>query len=186
MTTERLSVRKDSGGGRSLDHVSTRQLRKILESPLTGAAMRERIEAELAAREERADAPADEARMNKTEARYADHLEALKRAGKILRWDYEPEKLRLATGAFYTPDFRVVLPDGTVEFHEVKGRKGESFYAREDAKLKVRFAPEKHPYRFFIVWPQAGGRGWERREFTAHAPQAVHARAAAGRQHTES
>lgn len=95
--------------------------------------------------------------MNKTERRYSEALEARRLAGEVARWDYEPMKLRLADRAWWTPDFRVVLTDGTVELHEVKGRKGSSYYATEKARLKLRLAAELHPFRILVVWPLAGG-----------------------------
>jgi hypothetical protein len=83
--------------------------------------------------------------MNKTEELYAQVLELQKHAGEILRWDFEPEKLRLADKTFYTPDFRVILPEGTVEFHEVKG------FWRDDARVKIKVAAELHPYIFRVA-----------------------------------
>ena len=58
--------------------------------------------------------------MNKNEAAYARQLEARQRVGEIVRYRFEPMKFRLADLAYYTPDFEVQLPDGTIEFHEVK------------------------------------------------------------------
>jgi len=52
-------------------------------------------------------------RGNKTEQRYADRLELLRIGDEIHRWDFEPVKLRLADKTYYTPDFRVILNDGT-------------------------------------------------------------------------
>lgn len=83
--------------------------------------------------------------MNQTERAYADQLELLRRAGQILRWDFEPERLKLADATFYVPDFRVVYPDGRVEFHEVKG------YMRDDAAVKIKVAASVHPYTFVLV-----------------------------------
>lgn len=83
--------------------------------------------------------------MNKTEAAYARKLETQREQGSILRFDFEPETLRLANRTSYTPDFRVILPDGTVEFHEVKGG-----YVREDAWVKFKMAAELHPYVFLL------------------------------------
>ena len=112
--------------------------------------------------------------MNKGEAAYAQHLEQKKRAGEIVEYLFEPEKLRLADLAFYSPDFFVLLPDGGVEFHEVKGRttkkrsdgtRVDAPWSREDAKLKIRFAAERFWwYRFAIVFPLKAG-GWGRVEF---------------------
>ncbi len=98
---------------------------------------------------------------NKTEARYEAHLEIQKRAGHILAYAFEPEKFRLADNTFYTPDFRVMLPDGTVEFHEVKGAWA---IFQDDAKVKIKVASEMHPYRFIAVVPIKGG-GWDIKEY---------------------
>jgi hypothetical protein len=59
------------------------------------------------------------------EANYARYLNWLKKSGKVASWEFEPktfifEAIQRGTRA-YTPDFRVVLPDGQVEWHEVKG-----------------------------------------------------------------
>lgn len=83
--------------------------------------------------------------MNGTERKYADYLEQCRKRGDILRWDFEPVKLRLADSTFYTPDFRVILHDGTEEYHEVKG------FWRDDARVKIKVAAEMHPYRFIAV-----------------------------------
>ena len=116
--------------------------------------------------------------MNKGEAAYAQYLEGRKRAGEIVEYLFEPEKLRLADLAFYSPDFFVMLPDGGVEFHEVKGRttkkrsdgtRVDAPWSREDAKLKIRFAAERFWwYRFAIVFPLKAG-GWGRVDFGSHA-----------------
>lgn len=87
---------------------------------------------------------------SKLEADYADHLAMLLQAGVIARWDYEAEKFRLADGAWYTPDFRVVYPDRHVEFHETKG------YRREAAIVRVKVAAELHPYPFVLVERKRG------------------------------
>lgn len=55
---------------------------------------------------------------------YAVQLDLLKQAGQIKRVTYQ-HKLRLeANGVFvcdYLVDFRTVMPNGTIELHEVKG-----------------------------------------------------------------
>lgn len=94
--------------------------------------------------------------MNQTESAYGFYLEALKRDGKIVRYDFEPVKLRLADATYYTPDFRVVAQDGTIEFHEVKG------FWRDDARVKIKVAAEMHPYRFLAV--KKTKSGWEHEE----------------------
>lgn len=90
-------------------------------------------------------------RMNKTEAAYSVYLEGLRTAGEIIRWDFEAERLRLADGAYYCPDFRIILPDGTIEFVEVKG------FMREAAHLRIKVAAELHPYTFRLVRRMRGG-----------------------------
>ena len=84
-------------------------------------------------------------RSNKTETRYGHYLESARLAGLIARWDFSPEKLRLADSTYYTPDFRVVCNDSTIEFHEVKG------FIRDDAMVKIKVAAECHPYKFLMV-----------------------------------
>lgn len=79
------------------------------------------------------------------ERRYAAQLAAAKANGGIFDWAYEPESLVLAQGARYTPDFRVVLNDGVVEFHETKG------YRREAAIVRLKVAARLHPYIFRLV-----------------------------------
>lgn len=88
--------------------------------------------------------------MNTTETAYAQHLETLRIAGEIQRWDFEPEKLRLAGRTFYEPDFRVVARDGSIEFHEVKG------HWEDDARVKIKVAAAQHPYRFLAVHRKDG------------------------------
>ncbi len=96
--------------------------------------------------------------MNKTEARYAQYLNARKAAGEVDWWAFESVKLRLAKRAWFTVDFVVRYADGYIELHEVKGRKGERYWAEEDAKLKLKFAAESFPFwRMKVVWPGAGG-----------------------------
>ena len=105
----------------------------------------------------RARVPHQPGKMNKLEQAYADHLELRLRAGEIASFDFEPEKFRLADRTYYTPDFRVILPDGLVEFHEVKG------HWEDDARVKTKVAAEMHPYTFVGVRrkPKKDGGGWK-------------------------
>jgi hypothetical protein len=99
--------------------------------------------------------------MNKTEARYAEHLEQLMRAGEILWWKFEGVKLRLADNTFLTPDFFVMTADRSLWCHEVKG------HWEEDARVKIKVAAALFPFRFIAVKPRAQktGGGWEIEEF---------------------
>lgn len=56
--------------------------------------------------------------------------------------------MRLADNTFYTPDFMVLLQDGSIEYHEVKG----SWKApnQEDSKVKIKVAAEQHWWALFV------------------------------------
>lgn len=60
---------------------------------------------------------------------------------------YEGVKLRLADNTFYTPDFMVLMSDGSIEFHEVKG----SWKApnQDDARVKIKVASAIHSWATF-------------------------------------
>jgi hypothetical protein len=59
------------------------------------------------------------------EANWARYLNWLKSIGEIVSWEYECETFefhKIKRGSrFYTPDFKVINKDGTIERHEVKG-----------------------------------------------------------------
>lgn len=59
------------------------------------------------------------------EANYARFLELLKTSGTVLEWLHEPEVFwfeGVSKGTTnYTPDFKVTMADGSIEYHEVKG-----------------------------------------------------------------
>lgn len=91
--------------------------------------------------------------MNATERRYADHLNKKVMDGKVVWWAFESIKLKVAGNSFYKPDFIVQMHDGTIELHEVKG------WMTEAARLRVKAAAERYPFRFVLVRPVKGG-GW--------------------------
>ncbi|WP_454826057.1 hypothetical protein [Paraburkholderia xenovorans] len=99
--------------------------------------------------------------MNQTEQRYARHLEDRKRAGEIVWYGFEAWKFRLADSTFYTPDFAVMLADGRIECHEVKG------HWQDDARVKIKVAAYQHPVRFIAVTAKSkkAGGGWQVEEF---------------------
>lgn len=84
-------------------------------------------------------------RMNKTEAAYASRLELQKKNGGVLWYRFEAVTFKLAHDTRYTPDFLVMMADGTLEAHEVKG------FFEDDAKVKVKVAAEMFPIRFMLV-----------------------------------
>jgi hypothetical protein len=104
----------------------------------------------------------DSARMNRLEARYAERLETMKRIGEVVCWKFEEIKLRMAAYTFYTPDFFIMLPDGSVGFHETKG------FWRDDARVKIKIAAELYPMFFFVAvqW-DAKAKDWEFKRFEA-------------------
>lgn len=77
------------------------------------------------------------------EANWARYLNWLKDVGEVVAWEFEPQTFEFAAikrGArFYTPDFRVVNKDGSVEFHEVKG------YMDATSATKLRRMAKYHP-----------------------------------------
>jgi hypothetical protein len=99
--------------------------------------------------------------MNKTEALYAQRLELMKHSGVVLWWKFEGLKLRLADNTFYTPDFAVMVADGTMECHEVKG------HWEDDARVKIKIAADMYPFQFLAVKVKSkrDGGGWEVEDF---------------------
>ena len=97
--------------------------------------------------------------MNKTEAAYAQHLEAKKAAGEVAWYKFEAMKLRLADNTFLTVDFAVMLSEGLLEMHDVKGSK--SIYM-DDAKVKMKVAADMYPLVFKVAYPRLkrDGGGW--------------------------
>lgn len=94
--------------------------------------------------------------MNKTEAAYAATLDARRHAGEVAWFKFEGIKLRLADNTFYTPDFAVMLADGSLEMHEVKG------FWQDDARAKIKIAADLYPLQFIAVQAKAkkDGGGW--------------------------
>jgi hypothetical protein len=77
------------------------------------------------------------------EANYARYLAWQQRQGLIVAWVHEPETFWFAgvrRGCVsYLPDFKVTLPSGAVEFHEVKG------HMDAKSKTKLRRMAKYHP-----------------------------------------
>ena len=93
---------------------------------------------------------------NKTESAYESLLKQRQMAGEVVWFRFEGMKLRLADNTFYTPDFAVMLRNGQMEMHEVKGR------WMDDARAKIKTAAEMYPFRFLAVTQQTkkAGGGW--------------------------
>lgn len=90
--------------------------------------------------------------QSKAEAAYGELLEAMRLCGEIREWHYEYHSLTVAFDGDehwerrYTPDFYVVLSDGRVELHEVKGG-----YMSDAASLRVVVAASMYPQYVFRV-----------------------------------
>ena len=99
--------------------------------------------------------------MNKTEAAYDAALKLRHIAGEISWYKFEGVKLRLADNTFYSPDFAVMLTNGQLEMHEVKG------HWQDDARVKIKVAAELYPFRFVAVkqLPKKLGGGWMEENF---------------------
>lgn len=99
--------------------------------------------------------------MNKTEEAYYAHLELRKVAGEVAWFKFEGMKFRLADNTFYTPDFAVMLTDGALEAHEVKG------FWQDDARAKIKIAADLYPLRFVAIQARSkkDGGGWKVEEF---------------------
>jgi hypothetical protein len=99
--------------------------------------------------------------MNKTEAAYAATLDQRRMAGEVAWFKFEGLKLRLADNTFYTPDFFVMLADGSLEAHEVKG------FWSDDGRAKIKIAADLYPMRFIAIKakPKKDGGGWSVEEF---------------------
>lgn len=100
--------------------------------------------------------------MNKTEARYASEvLDVRKALGEVANYWYESVKLRLADGSWFTVDFFVMLADGRLEAHEVKG------HWRDAARIRIKVAAERYPFVFTSAQrrKKKDGGGWKVESF---------------------
>jgi hypothetical protein len=99
--------------------------------------------------------------MNKSEAAYERDLRDAQALGDIQWYLFEGLKLRLADNCFYTPDFIVLASDGVLECHEVKG------FWTDDARVKIKVAAQRFPFRFKAVQALAKkhGGGWKVESF---------------------
>lgn len=99
--------------------------------------------------------------MNNTEAEYGEYLEMRYKAGEIVWYKFEGLKLRLANNTFYTPDYPIMLPDGLIEIHEVKG------FWTDDARVKIKVAAAMYPFKFVAVQKvsRKDGGGWKYEHF---------------------
>jgi len=103
-------------------------------------------------------------KMNKTEQAYSEVLNQRIEAGEVISWRYEPLTFRLAKRTTITPDFWVVMADGSIEIHEVKACNANGSYRIEDdAAVKIKCAAEEYrEFRWLLcgLKPKRIGAGW--------------------------
>lgn len=99
--------------------------------------------------------------MNGTEQAYHEHLAQRQHAGEIAWFKFEAMTFKLADDTRYTPDFMVMLSDGQLQAHEVKG------YWTDDARVKIKVAAALFPVEFIAIKKKAkkDGGGWEKEMF---------------------
>jgi len=93
----------------------------------------------------------DPGAMTQTEKRYANVLQAMLNNGEIARFDFEPERLVIGPNTAYTPDYRVMLADGSIVMVEVKPRNYQKIPNQDKSAVKIKVAAEMHPYIFWRV-----------------------------------
>ncbi|TPW31824.1 DUF1064 domain-containing protein [Martelella alba] len=103
-------------------------------------------------------------KMNRTEARFASHLDALMTTGDLLWWRFEAIKLTLAKNTTITVDFATLPASGLLTMIDVKGSK--AIYT-DDARAKMKIAADIFPFVFQVAYPKDKGAGW--RIETIHA-----------------
>jgi hypothetical protein len=78
------------------------------------------------------------------EANYARYLNLLLHRGVIAAWEYEPERFVFSGVRFgpwaFVPDFRVTSLNGSVAYHEIKGRMDSG--SRAKLRRMQRFYPD--------------------------------------------
>jgi hypothetical protein len=104
-----------------------------------------------------------EQKLNKTEAAYAQYLELQKSAGTIRWWGFEAMTIKLGFDCRFTPDFLVMLEDGSLELHDTKAGKNGKPRAEDDAIVKARVTGATFPIPIFFLWREKNGE-WNRKE----------------------
>lgn len=105
-------------------------------------------------------------KMNRTEQRWADQLDADLAAGLIADWKFETLRLRITLpgegvkSKWFTPDFVIVELDGVERLDEVKGT------GPDDAAsiLRLHVAAETYPWKKFRLVKRLRaeqGGGWK-------------------------
>lgn len=96
------------------------------------------------------DKPQNE-KLNKTEARYANHLEKLKMAGEVLWYRNHAFGLYFEDGTRYTPDFMVMDKDGGITLIDCKAYYKNKGKAHIEPDSMLRMKRTAHEYWMFTV-----------------------------------
>lgn len=156
-TPEQLADFQKRNGQRPVDPATGRPTSTVLAPRETGVAQSTQQSAGTGKERLQALGRMRDGSMNKTEARYAQHLDVLKHQGAILWWAFEGIKLRLADRTHLTVDFAVLTSDGMLQMHDVKGAKA---IVEDDARAKTKIAAQLFPFAFFMVYPDKASGGW--------------------------
>lgn len=99
--------------------------------------------------------------MNKWESLFAEELERRRVVGLITWYQFEAVRFRLADRAYYKPDFAALAHNGELILFEVKGM------WREAARVRIKVASDRHPFRFVAVTKRRvrDGGGWDEELF---------------------
>ena len=107
----------------------------------------------------------ERAAMNRTEASYAQYLDARKRVGEIRDYWFEAVTLKLAHDLRLTVDFFVFTLDRELHAIDTKGAKKVTRKSgdrvtkpriEEDARAKLLIASRLFPFRFFTAHQDGG------------------------------
>ncbi len=89
--------------------------------------------------------------MNGLETDWAEQLEIDRFERRLVWWGFQAIKLRLGLGAWYTPDFFVLLSSGAVRIDETKG------HWEEAARVRIKAAAGLYPmFQFHAVTRKSG------------------------------
>ena len=94
--------------------------------------------------------------MTKLEESFSLYLESEKQAGRILVWNYEAERLKIASNTTYTPDFAVLNAAHFEEYYEVKGP-----HVWHAALVKLKVAAAKFWWRTFFLVKREKSGAWK-------------------------
>lgn len=123
--------------------------------------------------------------MNKNESAAALYLATLKNAGTILEFWFEAVTFKLADDVRYTPDFKILLPDGCIRFADVKSARrvkdpatkewtgAYRAFEEDDAKAKIRIAARLHPEEFFLLYLDRDSGQWTEKAITSETNEAI-------------